>query len=56
VPTRLLARLATGPVAFLLAGAVDMTTAWGSWALARARARVRARGARARARLPLKAR
>jgi hypothetical protein len=50
VPTRLLARLATGPVAFLLAGAVDMTTAWGSWALARARA------ARARARLPLKAR
>jgi hypothetical protein len=52
VPTRLLARLATGPVAFLLAGAVDMTTAWGSWALARARARA----ARARARLPLKAR
>ncbi|MDW5595621.1 hypothetical protein VSS74_14825 [Conexibacter stalactiti] len=37
--TRLLARLATGPVAFLLAGAVDMSTAWGGWALARVRAR-----------------
>jgi hypothetical protein len=37
--TRLLGRLITGPLAFLLAGAVDLAAAWGTWALARARAR-----------------
>lgn len=47
--SRLLARLITGPLAFMVAGAVDMAAAWGRWALARA-------GARARARLPLRSR
>jgi hypothetical protein len=27
------ARLATGPLAFFLAGALDVTVAWGRWAL-----------------------
>lgn len=39
--SRFLARLATGPIAFLAAGALDMATAWGSWGLAQARARMR---------------
>jgi hypothetical protein len=43
VLSRFLARLLTGPLAFLLAGAVDMAAAWGSWGLARARARMRSR-------------
>ncbi|ADB51065.1 hypothetical protein [Conexibacter woesei] len=47
--SRLLARLATGPVAFLLAGAADLSVAWGRWARSHVRARMRAR-------LPRKAR
>ncbi|MDO8214216.1 hypothetical protein [Conexibacter sp. CPCC 206217] len=46
--SRLLARLVTGPVAFLLAGTADLTVGWSRWALARARERA----TRARARLP----
>jgi len=38
VTTRLLARLVTGPLAFLVAGALDAAAAWAAWALARARA------------------
>jgi len=43
VTSRLLARLLTGPVGFLLAGAADLLSAWGGWALSHARARTRAR-------------
>jgi len=38
--SRLLARLVTGPLAFALAGAIDLTAAWGGWAVGRARARL----------------
>ena len=37
---RMLGRLITGPLAFLVAGAIDVAAAWTRWALARARARV----------------
>jgi hypothetical protein len=40
VPSRFLARLLTGPLAFLVAGAIDLAAAWGGWALGRLRARV----------------
>jgi hypothetical protein len=39
VHSRLLARLLTGPVGFFAAGAVDLVSAWGGWALARVRER-----------------
>jgi hypothetical protein len=39
----------TGRTGFFVAGALDLGSAWGGWALARARTR-------ARARLPFKAR
>jgi hypothetical protein len=38
--TRLLAWLVTSPVAFLVAGVLDIATAWGRWAASRARARL----------------
>jgi hypothetical protein len=38
---RLAARLVTGPLAFLLAGALDVALAWGRWGLDRARTRGR---------------
>ncbi|MBB4663795.1 hypothetical protein [Conexibacter arvalis] len=37
--SRLLARLLTGPAGFLVAGAADLASAWGRWALARVRER-----------------
>jgi hypothetical protein len=39
VPSRLAARLVTGPLAFLIAGALDVTVAWTRWALWRLRGR-----------------
>jgi hypothetical protein len=33
--SRLAARLVTGPLAFLVAGAIDVTVAWTRWAAAR---------------------
>jgi len=42
VRSRLAGRLLTGPLAFLLAGAIDVVVLWTRYGLARARARVRA--------------
>jgi hypothetical protein len=45
VLSRLAARLVTGPLAFALAGALDVGVAWGRWGAHRARAALRARRA-----------
>ncbi|HEX7291186.1 MAG TPA: hypothetical protein VF250_08680 [Conexibacter sp.] len=42
----LAARLVTGPVAFFLAGAVDVSVAWGRWALHELARRAARRAAR----------
>ncbi|MGB2710994.1 MAG: hypothetical protein WBC33_05705 [Conexibacter sp.] len=39
--SRLAERVVTGPLAFLLAGAVDVALAWGRWGLYRVRMRRR---------------
>jgi hypothetical protein len=39
-------RLATGPLAFLLAGVLDVTLAWGRWGLQELAARLARRAAR----------
>jgi hypothetical protein len=39
MPRRLAARLITGPLAFLIAGAIDVTVAWTRWAVWRLRGR-----------------
>jgi hypothetical protein len=41
VLSRFLARLVTGPLAFLAAGALDMAGAWSAWGAAELRARLR---------------
>jgi hypothetical protein len=49
VPARrppLASRLATGPLAFFLAGVLDVSAAWGRWALLELRARLARRAAR----------
>jgi hypothetical protein len=40
VLSRLAARIVTGPVGFLLAGTLDLASAWGRWAAGRVRARI----------------
>jgi len=42
----LASRLATGPLAFFLAGIVDVSAAWGRWALHELRRRLARRVAR----------
>jgi len=46
VRSRRAARLATGPLAFLLAGALDVTAAWGRWGAQELAARLARRLAR----------
>jgi hypothetical protein len=49
VLSRFLARLVTGPLAFLVAGALDLAAAWGAWGAGELRRRLRrARAPRAR--------
>jgi hypothetical protein len=43
VLSRLAARIVTGPVGFLVAGTLDLASAWGGWAAGRVRARRTAR-------------
>jgi hypothetical protein len=40
VLSRLAARIVTGPIGFLVAGTLDLASAWGRWAAGRVRARV----------------
>jgi hypothetical protein len=42
----MLARLATGPLAFLVAGVLDASAAWGAWARRELRLRAQRRLAR----------